>query len=112
MVALHRTAAPLALALSVIMTACAPQPSLTDDLPAVPRAFREIDPAARRIAATDVPADGAWWTVFADPTLDGLIGRADRNNHTIRLAAARLAEARAIQKGTAAAQWPTLGLGL
>ena len=81
-------------------------------LPAAPAAFRETDPAARQLAAADMPANGAWWLVFADPTLDDLIERADRNNFTIRLAAARLAEARAIQKATAAAQWPTLGLEL
>jgi multidrug efflux system outer membrane protein len=57
-----------------------------------------------------MPANGAWWLVFADPQLDDLIRRVDRDNFTIRLAAARLAEARAIQKTTAAAQWPTLGL--
>jgi outer membrane protein, multidrug efflux system len=48
---------------------------------------------------------------FGDPTLDDLIGRAERNNFTIRQAASRLAEARANQKATVAAQWPTLGLG-
>jgi len=48
--------------------------------------------------------------VFADPTLDDLIRRADHGSFTVGEAAARLAQARAIQQATIAAQWPTLGL--
>src|SRR5689334_14153560 len=103
----HRQAAPpVALLLSIALTACAPQPKPATHLPAAPASFRETDPAARRIAAVDVPANGAWWLVFADPQLDDLIRHADRDNFTIQLAAARLAEARAAQRAAAAAQWP------
>jgi outer membrane protein TolC len=48
---------------------------------------------------------------FSDPELDALIGRADRNNFTVGLAEARLAEARAVQQATVAAEWPTIALG-
>src|SRR3954465_2570665 len=96
-------ALPAALVFAAALTACAPQSKQMDRLPATPAAFRETDPAARRAAAAGVPANGAWWLVFADPSLDDLIRRADRNNFTVQLAAARLAEARAIQKATAAA---------
>ena len=58
-----------------------------------------------------MPANGAWWLIFGDPQLNELIRRAEGNNFGIQLAAARLAEARAIQKATAAAQWPIIGLG-
>jgi multidrug efflux system outer membrane protein len=109
----HRQAAPrVALIFAAALTACAPQAIETGHLPATPAAFRETDPAARQIAAVGVPANGAWWLVFADPVLDDLIRHADRNNFTIWLTAARLAEARAIQKATAAAQWPTLGFSV
>jgi multidrug efflux system outer membrane protein len=57
-----------------------------------------------------MPADGAWWLVFSDPELDDLIQRADQTNFTVGAAQARLAEARAIQQATVAAQWPTLAL--
>jgi hypothetical protein len=57
-----------------------------------------------------MPENGAWWQVFADPSLDDLIRRADRGNFTIGLAAAQLAEARAIRQATAAAQWPVFAL--
>ena len=57
-----------------------------------------------------MPDSGAWWLVFADQSLDDLIQRANRGSFTIGQAAARLNEARAIQRATIAAQWPVLGL--
>ena len=48
--------------------------------------------------------------VFPDPGLDGLIRRAVRNNFSVGLAEAPLANARAVQQAAAAAQWPTLAL--
>jgi multidrug efflux system outer membrane protein len=109
----RRQVAPLmALIVAAALTACAPRFNEAVSPPATPAAFRETDPTARQIAATDVPANGAWWLVFVDPALDDLIRRADRSNFTIQLTAARLAEARAIQRATAAAQWPILGLGV
>ena len=39
---------------------------------------------------------GDWWKAFADPVLDDLVERADRNNTSIQQAAARLAQARAL----------------
>jgi len=36
-----------------------------------------------------------WWTVFKDETLNGLIDRAVKSNHDLRIAAARIEEARA-----------------
>jgi multidrug efflux system outer membrane protein len=112
MIRRRRAAPAVTLIAAAALAACAPQSNGTGALPTAPAAFREADPAARQIAAADVPANGAWWLVFADPALDDLIRRADRNNFTIRLTAARLSEARAIQKATAAAQWPTLGLSV
>jgi multidrug efflux system outer membrane protein len=105
----HRQAAPpMAVIFAAALSACAHQPHEPNPLPPTPGTFREIDPATRQRAATDMPADGAWWLVFADPDLDELIRRADRTSFTVGLAQARLAEARAIQQATIAAQWPTL----
>jgi outer membrane protein, multidrug efflux system len=103
-----RAASPLALGIVAALAACA-HPSEPGRLPETPAAFREADPA-RQDAAIEMPANGAWWLVFSDPQLDDLIRRAEGNNFTIRLAVARLVEARAIQKATAAAQWPVVGL--
>src|SRR5262249_30099939 len=41
-------------------------------------------------------ADAPWWEVFQDPVLQGLIQEALRNNDDVRIAAARVEEARAL----------------
>src|SRR5215472_9788227 len=107
----RRRAAPLqALLCAAAVAACGHQPTEPEGLPVTPAAFRETDPANRHRPAADMPENGAWWLVFADPPLDDLIRRAGRSNFTIGQAAARLAEARAIQQATAAAQWPIFNL--
>ncbi|MFN0133040.1 MAG: efflux transporter outer membrane subunit [Phycisphaerales bacterium] len=54
---------------------------------------------------------GAWWRVLADPALDGLIERSLAGNHDVRIAAARVREARA-QRGVAGSlRSPTIDAG-
>jgi multidrug efflux system outer membrane protein len=49
-----------------------------------------------------------WWSVFNDPLLDSLVERAVRSNLDLRLAEARIREARASRTVTASGAWPTL----
>jgi NodT family efflux transporter outer membrane factor (OMF) lipoprotein len=49
-----------------------------------------------------------WWTTLGDPTLDSLIERAVAGNHDLRIAAARLWEARAQRGVVAADRLPTV----
>ncbi|MGA9992054.1 MAG: efflux transporter outer membrane subunit, partial [Thiobacillaceae bacterium] len=51
-------------------------------------------------------ADSPWWTTFNAPELDSLVKRALRANLDLRLAEARVREARARRGATAASQWP------
>lgn len=51
-----------------------------------------------------------WWRQLEDPQLDALVERTLAANHDIRLAHARLAEARAAQTGAALDRLPTLDL--
>src|SRR5690349_9870412 len=51
-------------------------------------------------------ADLEWWQLFEDPVLRGLIGAALEENKDLRLAVARVAEARAQLAVTRAAQFP------
>jgi multidrug efflux system outer membrane protein len=54
-------------------------------------------------------ADLAWWEVFKDPVLQGLIQEALKNNYDVAIAAARVEEARA-QAGVArSAYYPQIG---
>jgi NodT family efflux transporter outer membrane factor (OMF) lipoprotein len=67
--------------------------------PAAPVASHWIDYADPRVKSEEQQL-GAWWTVFNDPVLNGLIATAYQQNLTLREAGARILEARA-QRGIA-----------
>ncbi len=50
-----------------------------------------------------------WWQAFGDSTLDGLMSRALESNFDLRMATARIREARANYRISAAGLWPQLG---
>jgi outer membrane protein, multidrug efflux system len=50
----------------------------------------------------------SWWSSFNDVELDSLIQRAARSNLDLRMAEARLRQARAVRGGTAADFWPSI----
>jgi multidrug efflux system outer membrane protein len=51
-----------------------------------------------------------WWSTFNDPLLNSLVERAVRSNLDLRLAEARIREARASRVVTASGAWPTLNV--
>ncbi len=84
--------APL-LALSLAVCACAVGPSYTRPAVPVPETWSELQ--AGQVAAADRPAIARWWMAFHDPTLEGLVTRAVDGNLDLKIAAARVMEARA-----------------
>src|SRR5688572_2858397 len=65
-------------------------------------------------AATTQPATqpvnlSQWWATFNDPLLTSLIERAVESNLDLKLADARLREARAARRGTASGLYPSTG---
>jgi len=54
-------------------------------------------------------ADATWWDVFSDPVLRSLIDEALKNGYDVRLAAARVEEARARYGLAGSEYFPTLG---
>jgi multidrug efflux system outer membrane protein len=61
--------------------------------------------------ATAAPAvSSAWWTLFGDATLDGLVEAARRNNTDLQAAVARVEQAEALLREADALRWPSLGL--
>lgn len=52
-----------------------------------------------------------WWDRFSDPVLSAYVAEALERNHDVRLAAQRVAEARAMQRAQGAALAPTIGFG-
>jgi multidrug efflux system outer membrane protein len=106
-----RTAlAPLLAALVVV--GCATVPAIDPAaLPAAPAAFKEGDGRWTAAAPAEAQPRGTWWKAFADPVLDELVERAVRNNNSIQLAAARLAQARAAARATDADRAPQVAVG-
>jgi multidrug efflux system outer membrane protein len=102
--------APLFAAL--LLAGCASPPVIdAAALPATPAAFKEGDGLWTRVAPAEAQPRGTWWKAFADPVLDELVERAGRGNASIQVAAARLAQARALLRASDANRAPQIGLG-
>lgn len=59
----------------------------------------------------DTHARGEWWRVFDDATLNALEQQALEANQNLRIAAARLGQARALEHSARAALFPQVGIG-
>ena len=62
-----------------------------------------------QVTANEAPS-GDWWTRLGDPELDSLIARAESANHEIKIAVARVREARSIVRIAQSQLYPTLDL--
>jgi outer membrane protein, multidrug efflux system len=90
-----------AFALALLLSGCALlKPDYTRPAMDLPSSWR--DAPADGVSA----AAGPWWQIYADPVLDRLVEEALANNASVMLAAARVDQARASLRVTAAAQWP------
>lgn len=96
----------LASALAAILLAgCAVGPNYrrpTVDAPEVTRG--QVAPAE-----ADSLADLAWWDVFEDPVLQGLVNEAIRSNHDLATAAARVEQSRQLVGVARADLFPQIG---
>jgi NodT family efflux transporter outer membrane factor (OMF) lipoprotein len=92
------------LALGLGGCAAMPDRNVPEDVPAaLPDRFTEVVPSAD----ADIPS--TWWEAFHDPALDALVTRGLAYNSDLKIAAARLREARANLRLARAAQLPTVG---
>jgi outer membrane protein, multidrug efflux system len=104
------TLAPLLAAL--VLAGCATSPVVEPAAtPPAPAAFKEADGRWAALAPAEAEARGEWWKTFGDPLLDDMAARAGHNNTSIQLAAARLAQARALVRSTNADRLPQVGVG-
>src|SRR5262249_10896656 len=95
-----------ALFFSLLLTttvACAVGPRYKPPELPVPKAWQEA-PAVESTASS-APLE-RWWTAFQDPILDRLVARALEGNLDLKIAAARIREARAARGIAAAAGLP------
>jgi multidrug efflux system outer membrane protein len=100
----------LPLLAALVLAGCATSASVDPaSIPAAPAAYKENVGTASTATATAPQSQGAWWKVFADPVLDQLVEQAAANN-SVKVAAGRLAQARAILRNTDADRLPQVGL--
>jgi multidrug efflux system outer membrane protein len=102
------------LSLSSILAGCTVGPNYRRPEVAVEPAFEPLPAKATRqpYVLTAGPGQTApWWTTLNDPELDGLMEQAMAANLDLRLAAARVREARARRAFTGAGRYPDVNVG-
>lgn len=87
---------------------CAVGPDYQRPEATVPAAFKELA-GWKRASPADVGETGAWWRMFEDPLLDGLVARVKVANQTLAANEAALRQARAIVEQSRAGLYPSLG---
>ena len=96
----------LAIVMALALSACALRPPYAP--PAVaPATLGNADPSL----VAEQPFDPRWWAQFEDPVLDELESRALQANHDVRIAVARVDQARAIFDETKRDRYPTVTAG-
>lgn len=101
-----------ALLAALVMAGCATAPEpLPDNAPPAPESFKEAEGRWARTVPAEAQPRGEWWNAFGDPVLADLEARAGAANGSIRLASARLAQARALARITNADRFPQVGIG-
>jgi multidrug efflux system outer membrane protein len=101
-------------AIVVWLSGCAVGPNYARpkvDAPSSYRGETDTEPSAQPAKSDPDLGDEEWAKVFQDPELQGLIRAALQNNYDVRIAAARVQEARAQLGITRADQFPTLSGG-
>ena len=90
-----------------LLTGCSVGPDYVQ--PTVPQAaaYKESGPWKKAEPRDDI-SKGDWYVVFHDPKLNELEAEAEASNQTLRVAVAKVSEARAIARQTEANFFPTL----
>ncbi|APV50252.1 RND transporter [Betaproteobacteria bacterium GR16-43] len=101
----------LATLAAAVLAACATVPDIdAAQFPQAPARYKEE--GRWTVAAPAATQDrGEWWKAFNDPVLDALVEKADKSNTSIQVAAARLAQARAIERSVNADRYPQVNVG-
>lgn len=92
---------------ALLLSACAP--ALQD----APQGASVAAPVAWRTdLGMTAPVEAQWWQAFGDPQLSALVEKARANNPDVQIAAARVEEARATERGSRGLLLPSLGLSV
>jgi multidrug efflux system outer membrane protein len=92
--------------IGAVLAGCAVGPNYKAPVTTTAAAFAQVDTNRFAAASPEV----RWWALFNDATLNTLIERAAKNNHDLKIADARLREARALRRGALWAFAPQGGI--
>ncbi len=95
----------LAAASALTLAACTVGPNYSSPIPAAPAQADFVSAGSPAFNGDEPP--GRWWSLFNDPVLDRLVEEALTANTDLRVAAANLAQARAVLQETRAGRLPT-----
>lgn len=96
------------LAVATALSGCGAAPAYRPPVIPTPPTFKEAGPWTT--AAPALPADGSWWTIFADPVLDGLERKVASDNPTLQGALGRYEAAQAYVRQAGAGLLPSIGV--
>jgi len=109
-IAMARGSRLLSLALCVAMlSACAVGPDYQRPATAEPAQYKQAD-GWRQANPSDSLARGAWWELYGDRQLNGLIEQLNNANQTVAQAEARYRQSQALVSSARAAFYPTVDL--
>ncbi|HUQ75138.1 MAG TPA: efflux transporter outer membrane subunit [Burkholderiales bacterium] len=97
-----------ALILALALAGCTVGPDYRKPDAPVEAQYKELE-GWQQAQPRDALPKGSWWSVFGDPELDALMKRVDISNQTIRVAEARMRQARASADQARAGLFPTVG---
>ena len=97
------------LMISALLAGCSFAPPYQTPPTPTPTAYKEAGPWTLA-APADTFSKGVWWTVYDDPTLNGLEARIEGANPDLAAALARYDQARAFLNEASSALFPTVGL--
>src|SRR5580658_8574169 len=82
-------------AAALLLAGCAVGPDYHRPSLDVPAQYRDVAPTATGAAGAVSMGDSGWWEVYPDPDLQTLLATALKNNYDVKIAVARIDEARA-----------------
>ena len=98
---------PTLLALSLALSACAIGPDYQRPQLQTPAQFKQIEGWTAAVPG-DALERGAWWELYGDDELSGLVGRLNLSNQNLAASEAQYRQARALVRGARAAFYPSL----
>ena len=111
MVRALKIASPAGLAVFALLAACEPVgPNYVRPEVAIPAQLTEAEPWQVGVPQ-DAIGRGDWWTVFEDPTLDGLQVEAVKQNPDLKAVAARVLQAQALAGISTSYLYPEINAG-